>query len=376
MIGESHPEALKGATSAVSAGKRPTPGRRAPIDLRAKAETARRALRAGGIWGLVVKTIRVGESWVTRWGQRLWITRCVRRLWWTTRMRANEGVCSVEITNKSVGFFAQMTWCLCILRYCERHDLIPDIRLTGDIYFDHDKGQNWLDYYFDVFTPVTLEEVARRVRYTKKIIDFYGLGLPIAPRMSIDDAARTLHKYLRPKPRINTMVDEFWRSLNVDGPVVGVHFRGTDKSSEAPRVSWQHFLKILQNYLCSDNTTNAVFVASDENAFINFIKKSVKDVPVYSHNDHYRSSGDLPVHLAIDRDGGYGKGEDALVNALVLSKCSILIRTTSFLSAWASIFNPDLKVILLNRPYHNKLWFPESEIFLRRDTEYLPERPL
>jgi hypothetical protein len=52
-----------------------------------------------------------------------------------------------------------------------------------------------------------------------------------------------------------------------------------------------------------------------------------------------------------------------------------LIRTTSFLSAWASIFNPGLKVILLNKPYPNKFWFPESEIFGRRDTEYFPERP-
>jgi hypothetical protein len=353
------PEPSKRTPSAASADKGLIRSHRSPMGLVTKAEKVRHVL--GG---------------VRLWGRQLWITRWCRRLWWTMRMQANEGVCSVEITNKSVGFFAQMTWCLCILQYCERHDLVPDIHLTGDIFLDHKKGQNWLDYYFDVFTPVTLEEAARRVRYTKKAVDFYGLGLPIAPRMSVNDAARTLHKYLRPKPHINTMVDDFWRSLSVHGPVVGVHFRGTDKSSEAPRVSWQHLLKILQRYLRSDDTVKAVFVASDEHAFINFIKEWVKDVPVYSHDDHYRSSGDLPVHLAIDRGGGYGKGEDALVNALLLSKCSTLIRTTSFLSAWASIFNPDLKVILLNKPYHNKLWFPESEIFSRRDTEYLPEGPL
>jgi hypothetical protein len=70
-------------------------------------------------------------------------------------------------------------------------------------------------------------------------------------------------------------------------------------------VSWQHFLKILQNYLCRYDTTKAVFVASDEHAFINFVKESVKDVPVYSHEDNYIGNGDSPIHLTVDRGGGY-----------------------------------------------------------------------
>jgi hypothetical protein len=290
-------------------------------------------------------------------------------------MRANEGVCSVEIKNKSVGFFAQLTWCLCILHYCERQGLVPDIRLTGDVYLDRRRGPNWLDYYFDVSTLTIAKGAAKRVRYTRKIVDFYGLGLPIAPAMSINDGARIVREYLRPKPHINMMVDDFWRSLNVEGPVVGVHFRGTDKSSEAPRVSREHCLDVLQKYLRDDDAIKAAFVASDEQELVDFIRKAVTGVPVYSHNDHYRSSDHQPAHMKIGQGSGYEKGEDALVNALLLSKCSTLIRTTSFLSAWASIFNPGLKVILLNKPYPNKFWFPESEIFGRRDTEYFPERP-
>ena len=290
-------------------------------------------------------------------------------------MQANEGVCSVEIKNKSVGFFAQLTWCLCILHHCERRGLVPDIRLTGDVYLDPRRGPNWLDYYFDLSTLTIAKGAARRVRYTKKISDFYGLGLPVAPAMSINEGARIAREYLRPKPHINMMVDDFWRSLNVDGPVVGVHFRGTDKALEAPRVSREHCLDVLQRYLRNDNSIKAVFVASDEQELVDFIKKEVTDIPVYSHNDHYRSNDHQPAHMKIGQGNGYEKGEDALVNALLLSKCSTLIRTTSFLSAWASIFNPGLNVILLNTPYPNKFWFPESEIFSRRNTKYWPEGP-
>jgi hypothetical protein len=53
-----------------------------------------------------------------------------------------------------------------------------------------------------------------------------------------------------------------------------------------------------------------------------------------------------------------------------------VIRTTSTLSAWASLFNPEIKVILLNKPYQNNLWYPENEIMKKPDTEYLPERRL
>jgi hypothetical protein len=308
--------------------------------------------------------------------RRLWIPRRVRRLWWALRMQANEGVCSVEIANKHVGFFAQMVWCLYIFQHCERHGLIPDIRLTGDAYRDPNRGPNWLDYYFDTCKPMAPDETARRIRYTKKITEWEDMGQPFGADMSIDDAARILHKFIRPKSHIGKIVDEFWETCGTDGAVVGIHYRGTDKSSEAPRVSWSHCLATLETHLRDRPDVRAVFVASDEEAFIRFIARSVKDRPVYWRDDHYRSSDGRPVHTTVGEVGGYEKGEDALVNALLLAKCSTLIRTTSFLSAWASIFNPTLKVILLNKPYEDKIWYPESAIFMSRDTEYFPETAL
>ena len=292
-------------------------------------------------------------------------------------MRANDGVCSVEIAANHQGFFAQMLWCLHILQYCERSNLVPDIRLTGDIYLDRERGPDWLAYYFDVNQPINSSTKAvKRVRYTKKISAWREMGPPIVPRMSLADSTRVFNKYFRPKPHIVKMVDDFWQSVGTNGPAVGVHYRGTDKSTEAPRVSWQHCLRVLDDYLCNHPATKAVFVASDEQDFVDFMRESVKEVPIYSHSDHYRSSDDQPIHLTSVGSYGYEKGEDALVNALLLAKCTTLIRTTSFLSAWASIFNPDLKVILLNKPYSGNLWYPESEIVRKIDTEYLPERLL
>jgi hypothetical protein len=213
-------------------------------------------------------------------------------------------------------------------------------------------------------------EITNRVRYTQKISDLRQIGLQ--PRnLSIEEGARILRKYLCPKPHISKMVDDFWRGINVDGPVLGVHFRGTDKI-EGPHVSWDYCLTIVKKYLHENKSLKALFVTSDTQKFVDFMKISVTDVPVHFHNDHHRSVDGRAVHTGME-GGGYEKGEDALVNALLLAKCAVLIRNSSFLGAWASIFNPALKVILLNKPYDNCLWYPESEILRRLGTEYLPE---
>jgi len=130
---------------------------------------------------------------------------------------------------------------------------------------------------------------------------------------------------------------------------------------------------VLKKYLHDHREVRAMFVASDEQAFIDFLKKSAIGISTHSRDDSYRSRDDQPVHTENVEVDGYARGEDALVNALLLSRCTTLIRTTSFLSAWASIFNPTLKIILLNKPYDKTLWYPESEILRKHDTEYLPE---
>jgi hypothetical protein len=332
-------------------------------------------LRTLGEWGRLVKTPRRLVRGVRRHGKRLWLSRRVRRAWWALRMRDNQNVCSVEI-NAQFGFFAQMTWCLWILSYCEGRGIIADLRLTSEIYRDRSRGSNWLTHYFDATLPITSEEIAKRVKYTKKVTELEDLEHLISLNMTLGEGSRILHKHLVPKPHITKIVDDLWHSVGRNGPVLGIHFRGTDKSWEAPRASWEHCLAVAETYMRKHADITAIFSASDEQEFIDFLARSIKGVPVYCHKDHYRNrtGNERPVFL--DQGGGYEKGEDALVNALLLAKCSTLIRTTSTLSAWASLFNPEIKVILLNKPYQNNLWYPENEILKKSDTEYLPERRL
>ncbi len=60
----------------------------------------------------------------------------------------------------------------------------------------------------------------------------------------------------------------------------------------------------------------------------------------------HRSSGTAGVHLS--NRNQYKIGEESILDALLLSKCDLLVRTSSNLSLWSTYFNPDLPVILLN----------------------------
>jgi hypothetical protein len=68
------------------------------------------------------------------------------------------------------------------------------------------------------------------------------------------------------------------------------------------------------------------------------------------------------------------KAREALVNCLLLARCRALIRTASFLSGWASVFNPELSVIMLNRPYQEALWFPDREVLRHESTRVFADR--
>jgi hypothetical protein len=102
-------------------------------------------------------------------------------------------------------------------------------------------------------------------------------------------------------------------------------------------------------------------VSSDEESFVDFIEKEFRDrLAVVYHDDHERSTSQIAVHRSKSGDP-FRKGEEAVVNCLLLSKCSALIKTASFLSGWSKLFNPDLPVQLLNPPFERQLWFPDRE---------------
>lgn len=290
------------------------------------------------------------------------------------QQRNNQGVYAVHIHAK-VGLFAQLSWCLLVLAHCDRFHLRPHIYLSSPFY-TRASGENWLEYYFDNLRLTAMDKslLGNGAIRVSHVSDIEQMGLPgqYEVQMTLEYANALLGNYLELKREIQDYVEFFVERQFSHKTVLGVHYRGTDKKSEAHPVSWEYVAGTISNYLDMNSQVDALFVASDEEEFIAWIRTKIRNVEVLFHNDVGRSRDGRAIHVQPALGDNYVKGKEALVNCLLLSRCDALVRTSSFLSAWSSVFNPHLPVIMLNRPFDNKLWFPDRVIVQNSLNGYLP----
>jgi len=115
--------------------------------------------------------------------------------------------------------------------------------------------------------------------------------------------------------------DDFARENNIGDHTLGIHYRGTDKRTEAPPVEISEALAKVRSVVFLGGNYRNIFVASDVAELVGAAHNALSDMRVASLDDSVRSQGNDPVHLGRARAGNYEMGKDALLNALVLSKC-------------------------------------------------------
>jgi len=156
-------------------------------------------------------------------------------------------------------------------------------------------------------------------------------------------------------------VETFCSAHHFDNTTLGVHYRGTDKSAEAPSVSYENMEQYIRHYVTDNPAAGTVFVATDDANFLQFIQQSSVADLVVSRDDSFRATDNVAIHFSgHDR---YALNRDAIVNCLLLSRCHALLKTASILSGWSVLFNPDIRVMMLNKPFDN--YFPEREFTIQ-----------
>ena len=293
-----------------------------------------------------------------------------RRMLNELRLSSRSDRLIVEIDSQ-LGFFAQLNWCLYVLAYCEQRKLGPQIRLTGAGYAE-EPGRDWFGDFFAENAGIANDADGRVHPKFLKIrhIQETSFAARYAASMTIEWAHRLFHAHYRVHPVIASYVDGFVQSEFAGSDVLGLHFRGTDKKMEAKPVDWSRCFHATTKFAADHPAVKKIFVSSDDPAFIEwFTRQATGTFSVIVHPDHERSRNALPVHTN-PSGSGKRKGFEALVNCLLLSRCSALIRTASFLSGWSSIFNPLLPITLLNEPYAHVCWFPDRELVRLSDNRY------
>jgi hypothetical protein len=266
-----------------------------------------------------------------------------------------------KLAQPNIGLFAQLNYCLLLSKYCNENKLEPYFIINGKANIDPTAGMNCFDYYFnhkrlsqnscdyDLHDRIKENCIEIRSRYDINKIARGNIHNEIQNELStLREGIKLFNKYICIKKHVNNLVDDYSDKNFINKNILGLHYRGLDKHNETTLASYEAVLSILKTY---KENFDSIFIATDEPELLSYVSQLItnKKILVYSN-----PTGKLHLH---DNSNNYQKGLDALVDSLLLSRCNLLIKTPSLLSAWSKIFNPRLPVILLGRPDR----FPNNE---------------
>jgi len=233
---------------------------------------------------------------------------------------------------------------------------------SRSLYLPPGEEKDMVNLYFDRLDEQCVEDCA--------IIPFdceYDIQRkPLTEGLTIEHAHTLFNRHYKVKQRF---VDEAESFLGPGGKrVLGVHYRSGDKRQEAPRIAWERYAETV-DALLDHAEMDSIFVATDELAFVHFMEERYGGGKVRALDCNFLSLGPLAAHFK----GGdeFEKGREALLTALILSRCGVLVRGHSFLSALSKILSPEMPVIMLGEPYP-PIPFPEVQIM--RESEGWQER--
>jgi predicted RNase H-related nuclease YkuK (DUF458 family) len=243
--------------------------------------------------------------------------------------------------DQNFGFFAVVSAALGMLEEFEQKKCSGvKIDLVGGLYHESHMGSSWWHYYFQ---PL---EVGKNMGHSNDRPDIGAYAGYTLCKMSRKRGYFLIRKYIKIRPYVQRLVDNFYNKNLTNAFLIGVHYRGTDKSSEAARTEYDQVFKALENKIKSLNgKPYKIFVATDEQNFINAVKSKFGNI---YYTNAIRSTNGAPVHY--NNSSHFKHGLECLIDALLLARCNTLIRTASNVSNIVSMLNPTLEVI--NLSYH------------------------
>jgi hypothetical protein len=274
----------------------------------------------------------------------------------------------LHLKHKNLGFFASLTVALRAVQYANMNNMSLKISIENENYEDKNGcSSNFLSSYFDstIFDKGMSGNISTVA--VSNLNSLWKLPLYKEPMLTLVEASEIAKKYFLPKSEVMLAADNYISS-SLSRSFIAVHWRGTDKSREAPPVAVNDYFSKLMPILATYPKDTLVFLATDDKQHLASFLDKAEQLGLINRIRYReglgRSLDGSPCHLSKvpGKPIGRDKGLDALVDSLILSKATCLIRNVSLLSAWSVIFNPNLRVITLNRPYIGCRWFPETAL--------------
>jgi hypothetical protein len=164
-----------------------------------------------------------------------------------------------------------------------------------------------------------------------------------------------LGRAVRPRPYITDLVDEFFGTHMSDCDVIGVHVRGTDAVSARETRAYRQGSLDLERFedaigsLVRGRPETRVFVATDSKASLDRLQNTFGErVVAYDAVRHIEGeaagSGPtgciMPAYITADSGTAAQNGEDAVVEYLLLTRCSHLVHNAASLATTVLLREP------------------------------------
>ncbi len=198
---------------------------------------------------------------------------------------------------------------------------------------------NVWEYYFE--QPSTVREadllahpewILETDTYVKNHILPFLLTEPVRNTISA-----LIQKYIRIHPEIIDKAHAFWEANNSSYKVLGIHKRGTDYAYHMNPIPLSTYFEAAEQKLSEG--FEKIFLATDEVAMIEAFQKKFGDRLSF-YPCEFRSKSSSPIHLGAHPC--YQLGEEAILEALCLSKSQHLLKTSSNVSSFSACWNPKL----------------------------------
>lgn len=277
----------------------------------------------------------------------------------------------IRPADRYAGFCAMITYALNEVRLALGNNWLPVVNYNNYInsyFYDPACGDNVWEYYFEPLMGISytyVKQLLSEGKIPQKLIHSYPAELivkwhhedpdRIATFWACDPPENPAHwmalkrqlgreyvsRYIRVKPHILAKVEQFHHNNIKSWNTCGIHIRGTDFAYAEPTKPEVYFRAIYQWAANSQHDDFKLFLATDQQQFVEMFQREFGErVITYSS---IRSSSDVPAFFFNDVSA-YKKGEDVLIDILLLSQCNYLLKCAAAVGEYALWFNPELNV--------------------------------
>ena len=274
----------------------------------------------------------------------------------------------IKSGDENAGFTAYIKFALNGILHAEQHDLIPVVNFDNSIrnfFYEESYGENTWEYYFEPVAEVsyanviannlpncTLKERQFRNQNSHpnpdRVDTFWKSDRKIGgdehkgdPKKWLESKRKTarqlMKRYVRVKPHIRKVVDNFVNENFNNKNIIGCHVRGTD-FSYATATSVEKYFEILDT-----QKDVHIFLATDQTQYVELFKERYGDEKVLTY-DSLRSDNDVAA-FELENGSPYKKGEDVLIDTLLLSRTNSIIKCAAAGGEFALWFNENLEVL-------------------------------